>query len=201
MPAVSETIVREFFELHGFFVRQQKKYLSPSRREDDEADFLVMRPAGKTPASPLPFVLSSEDMGGIEKAIVSVKGWHTDIFYVGLMTRAADLFRFANNSAMQQATRSFGEGPLLKILVIPGLPEAEELRNQSIRFMQEKGVDGVLSFRTLLQDLIAQTETNRNYQKSDLLQTIRILKLYDFFKDMQMELFKPLRRRKSPKAG
>jgi hypothetical protein len=25
MAAVSETIVREYFELHGFFVRQQRK--------------------------------------------------------------------------------------------------------------------------------------------------------------------------------
>lgn len=201
MPAVSESIVREFFELHGFFVRQQRKYLTPSRREDDEADFLVMRPASTPPTHPLPFILGSADMAGIERAIVSVKGWHTDIFYVGLMARANDLFRFAHDSALPQAARSFGGGSLLKILVIPGLPEAEELRNQSIRFMREKGIDGVLGFRTILQDLIAQIEPNRNYQKSDLLQTIRILKHYDFFKDMQMELFKPLRRRKSPKAG
>ena len=35
---------------------------------------------------------------------------------------------------------------------------------------------------------------NRNYQKSDLLQIVRILKNYDFFKERQMELFKPRRR-------
>ena len=46
----------------------------------------------------------------------------------------------------------------------------------------------------MLVDLVARTEINRNYQKSDLLQTIRILKNYDFFKDPQMELFKPARR-------
>ena len=46
-------------------------------------------------------------------------------------------------------------------------------------------------------DLVARTEANRNYQKSDLLQTIRILKNYDFFKGPQMELFKT----RKPKRG
>ena len=39
MGAVSETMAREFVELHGFFVRQQRKYIAPpTRREDEEID-------------------------------------------------------------------------------------------------------------------------------------------------------------------
>jgi len=45
-------------------------------------------------------------------------------------------------------------------------------------------------------DLIEQIEVNRNYQKSDLLQVIRILKNYDFFREPQLELFKPGKRKK-----
>jgi len=44
---------------------------------------------------------------------------------------------------------------------------------------------------------VERIEVNRNYQKSDLLQIIRILKNYDFFKGRQLDLFKPKRRRKS----
>ena len=47
----------------------------------------------------------------------------------------------------------------------------------------------------MLRDLIAHIEVNRNYQKSDLLQMIRILKNYDFFKEPQLELFKSRRKR------
>ena len=36
--AGSETIVREYFELHDFFVRQNRKHIAP-KREDDEIDF------------------------------------------------------------------------------------------------------------------------------------------------------------------
>ena len=51
----------------------------------------------------------------------------------------------------------------------------------------------------MIHDLVHHTEVNRNYQKSDLLQIIRILKNYDFFKEPQMELFKT--RRKSAKSA
>jgi hypothetical protein len=44
-------------------------------------------------------------------------------------------------------------------------------------------------------DLIAGAEINRNYDKSDLLQIIRVFKNHDFFKSTQMELFRQARRR------
>jgi hypothetical protein len=47
----------------------------------------------------------------------------------------------------------------------------------------------------MLADLVGHIEVNRNYQKSDLLQMIRIFKNYDFFKEPQMELFKSKRKK------
>jgi len=54
MAAVSETIVA-IFEMHGFFVRQQRKYVAPTRREDEEIDFFVLNLHHATTGSPLPF--------------------------------------------------------------------------------------------------------------------------------------------------
>ena len=54
--------------------------------------------------------------------------------------------------------------------------------------LRAKGVDGVISFRDILQDLVASVKTNRNYQKSDLLQILRLLKNYDLLKEPQLEL-------------
>ena len=73
-----------------------------------------------------------------------------------------------------------------------------EAREQSIALLRAKGIDAVIPFRTMLSELIEKTETNRNYQKSDLLQVVRILKNYEFFREPQMELFKA---RKGKKAG
>ncbi len=201
MSAVSETIVREYFELHGFFVRQQRKYAAPSRREDDEIDFLVVHPT-HSPAASLPFELRSADLDGVTRAVVVVKGWHTDTFSPGLLANAPEIFRFLEPAVFQQAARSFGGGPApLKFLVVPALPSGAEAREQSVALLKAKGVDAVIPFRTMLADLIAQIEVNRNYQKSDLLQVIRILKNYDFFRGPQLELFKPGRRRARSKAG
>jgi hypothetical protein len=202
MPAVSEAIVREYFELQGFFVRQQRKFITPARLEDDDIDFFVIN-ARPEPKAVLPFVLSGADLGGVARAGVVVKGWHTDPFGPGLLANAPEIFRFLQPAVFQQATRSFGgEGPLTKLLVVPALPAAEEGRRQSIEMLRAKGIDGVIPFGTMLQELIDQIEINRNYQKSDLLQVLRILKNYDFIKEPQLELFKPKRRKKSPaKSG
>jgi len=80
--------------------------------------------------------------------------------------------------------------------VVPALPQNREARDESIGVLKSKGVDAVIPFHTMLADLIGQIEVNRNYQKSDLLQILRILKNYDFFKEPQLELFKTRRRKR-----
>jgi hypothetical protein len=101
-------------------------------------------------------------------------------------------------AVFQKATRVFGgQPPPTKILVVPALPQSEDARSESIALLRDRGVDAILPFSTMLADLIDQIEVNRNYQKSDLLQVIRILKNYGFFREPQLELFRPRRRRKS----
>jgi hypothetical protein len=191
MSAVSETIVREYFELHGFLIRQHRKYIAPHKREDEEFDFYVLNPKPIETAQPLPFVLASSNLPGLSRAVVVVKGWHTETFSPGLLAHAPEIFRFVEPAVFQQAEKQFGSGaPLTKVLVVPALPHSQEGRKQSIELLRSKGVDAVLPFRTLLSDLVDHTEVNRNYQKSDLLQVIRILKNYDFFKEPQLELFR-----------
>jgi hypothetical protein len=198
MSAVSETIVREYFELHEFLVRQHRKYIAQTRREDDDIDFFVLNPRARQRADAQPFVLASADLAFIERAIVVVKGWHTETFSSARLTSTPEIFRFVGTKVFQQAAKVFGEtGAPLKILVVPALPQSTAARDESIALLRSKGVDAVIPFRTMLADLVERTETNRNYQKSDLLQTIRILKNYDFFKDPQLELFKVRRRRTS----
>jgi len=197
MAAVSENIVREYFELHGFLVRQERKFVARGKQEDDGIDFFVFNPQPRERELPVPFVLNSEDLPAVVRAIVVVRGWHTESFSSAVLENAPEMFRFVQPEIFAQAAREFGEdGPPLKILIVPALPHAAEARAQSIQFLRDKGVDAVIPFRTMLADLIAQTEVNRNYDKSDLLQIIRVFKNYDFFKGPQMELFKPTRKRK-----
>jgi hypothetical protein len=202
MAAVSETIVREYFELHGFFVRQQRKFIAPSRRDEDEVDFLVINPHAQGSEEPLPFELASTDLARVSRALVVVKGWHTETFSQSMLTHAHGIFRFFEPAVFQQAVRAFGGDTIpTKLLIVPALPQAAEGRAQSIELLRSRGIDAVIPFRTLLADLIRATETNRNYQKSDLLQVIRVLKNYEFFRDLQLDLFTPAKRRKPTRTA
>jgi hypothetical protein len=202
MAAVSETIVREYFELHGFFVRQHRKYVAPTRKEDEEIDFFVMNPQPRGDGQPLPFVLTSENLPTLARAIVAVKGWHTESFSTAVLANAPEIFRFVDPPVFQRATKAFGsDSAPTKILVVPALPQNDDAKRESIELLRNKGIDAVIPFHTMLADLIDQIEVNRNYQKSDLLQIIRILKNYDFFKEPQLELFKPKRRKQGPRAN
>ncbi|MGH7971863.1 MAG: hypothetical protein ACREIC_24380, partial [Limisphaerales bacterium] len=180
-------------------VQQCRKYVAPAGRDDD-LDFLVFNPHPRPDTDDRPFVLGASSLASIERALVVIKAWHTETFTPALLTNTPELLRFLEKKAFQQAVRDFGqEGHLLKILVLPSLPQDAHSRDQSIAILRAKSIDAVISFRTMLTDLVAKVEPNRNYQKSDLLQTFRILKNYDFLKEPQLEFFKS--RRKPRKAA
>ena len=112
----------------------------------------------------MPFVLSSLDLIFIERAIVVVKGWHTETFSSARLTRTPEIFRFVEPKVFQQAARAFGkDGTPLKILVVPALPHDPQASLESIALLRSKGIDAVIPFRTMLADLVSKTEVNRNY--------------------------------------
>src|ERR1700679_798845 len=109
MAAVSETIVREYFELHGFLVRQERKYVARGKQEKDGIDFFVWNPQPREHSPlPVPFVLGSEDLAAVTRAIVVVRGWHTESFGPALLESSPEMFRFVEPAVFEQAARSFG---------------------------------------------------------------------------------------------
>ena len=199
MSAVDETIVREYFESHEFLVCQRRKYIVQARQKmaHEEVDLVVLNPRAVAGGEPLEFVIASESLNRVARAVVAVKGWHTEVFAPGVLAHQPKIFGFVEKGVLDKAARLVGGEGLLKILVVPGLPRNAKLRQQSIEVLRAKGVDGVISFRSILQELIASVHTNRNYQKSDLLQILRLLKNYDLLKEPQLELkLKPKSRKK-----
>ena len=189
MSAVDEAIVREYFESHGFLVCQRRKYVVQARAKtaDEEINLIVFNPQA-TGAGPVEFELDAASLRQVSRAIVAVKGWHTEIFAPSVLQHQPRIFRFVEPQAVAEAARLVGGEGLLKLLVIPGLPKEKAARAKSIELLRARGVDGVISFRAILAELIAGVETNRNYQKSDLLQVLRLLKNYELLKAPQLEL-------------
>lgn len=203
MSSVDESIVREYFEQNGFLVRQLRKYQVQSRKKtaDEEVDLLVYNPSFQPNLRKPDFMLFSSELKYIHKAVVVVKGWHTLRFTPAMLKSSPEIFRFLEKTVVKKVSDLFFEDSakgddgettddLMKILVLPGLPTENPYREQSIQLLQNKGVDGIISFRSMLLDILAKIEINRNYQKSEILQTLRILKNYDLLGKPQLELFK-----------
>jgi hypothetical protein len=196
MSAIDEGIVREFFEQNGFFVRQVRKYQVQARRKtgDEEIDLLVHNPSWRKGTRKPDFFLFSTELPFVHQAVVSVKPWHTDVFTPAMLKGSPEIFAFLEQNVLRQAARLFpaeadGVGAdVAKILVLPSIPTAEPFRSQSVELLKERGVDGIISFRSMLLDLIEKIDANRNYGKSDTLQVIRVLKNYDLLKDAQLDL-------------
>ena len=203
MAGFDENIVREYFELNGFFVRQLRKYLVQSRkkRADEEIDLVVYNPNAPIDGVPAGFQLFSADMAKIRRAIVVVKAWHTSRFTPAMLKSSSRVFDFLKKEVLNKAETYFSfdesevdpevvsSGGFTKILVLPSLPTSDPQRTESIELLKEQGVDGIITFSTILENLLRNVEVNHSYQKSDLLQMMRILKIYDMVKEPQMNLF------------
>jgi len=196
MAGFDDSLVREYFEMNGFFVRQSRKYAVQSRRKraDEEGDLLVINPSPQR-GTEAPFQLFSSDLPKISAAVVAVKAWHTTKAITPTMIKKGDLLEFVREEAVKAAKEAFAdltspEGqPMAKILVLPGIPATEPQRSESITLLRESGVDHVLTFRTILENLVQVVESNQSYAKSDTLQLLRLLRVYDMVKAAQLELF------------
>ena len=200
MASMNEQIVREYFESLGFFVIQPNKYQVAARKKtaEEEIDMLVCRPEGKAGDLPEHGLWGSTELRTVNKALVSVRGWHTDRFSPAVLDKSPELFRFADDDVLKKAGVFLGEGPLAKILCISDLPASKTLQKKVLDTLRERGVNGVVLFRDMLLELASDIDVKHNYEKSDVLQMLRILKNYDLLREPQMELF--TRRRRGSKS-
>jgi hypothetical protein len=202
MASFDENIVREYFELNGFLVRQLRKHVVRTRKKpvEESVDLLVYNPSAPLQAPEPNFQLFSSDMASIRQAVVVVHGWQSTRVTPALLKSPARLFDFLKKDVLSQAEElfRFDEGELgddatagasRKILVLPGLPTANPHRSECIALFKEHGVDAVIAFSTILEDLLRHVEVNHSYHKSELLQLVRVLKVYDMVQAPQMRLF------------
>lgn len=199
MASVNEQIVREYFETLGFFVIQPNKHQVAARHklDSEEIDLLIARPgqAGVFTA-PSQIIWGAPELEKVQRAIVSIRGWHTDKFSSAVLKKNPDIFRFAELSVIKEARKTLGPGSITKILCLSDLTSAVAPQEETLALLRQGGIDGVLSFRTMLQELMQSVDVSKNYEKSDLIQTLRILKTYGLLKDSQLELFEKRKSRK-----
>ncbi|HKK18694.1 MAG TPA: hypothetical protein VJ952_08425 [Opitutales bacterium] len=204
MAGFDENIVREYFELNGFFVRQLKKYQVQTRKKrgEEEIALAVYNPNAPADATETGFQLFSADMLKMRRAVVVVKAWHSSRFNPAMLKSSSRIFDYLKKDVLNKAeeyfdfgatsaddTHTSDQGYFKKILVLPGIPTSDPQRSEAISLLKESGINGIITFSTILENLLRNVEVNHSYQKSELLQLLRVLKLYDMVKEPQMNLF------------
>ena len=103
MSGVNETIVREYFESLGFVVAQPCKHVIPGRRKraEEELDLLVLNPLVTEQKVPGSLEWKTSDLRGISRAIVAVRGWHTERFSAALLEQTPEIVRFADDGPVR----------------------------------------------------------------------------------------------------
>ena len=200
MSSVHEWIVREYLESIGFLVRQPRKYqvVARSKGLHEEVDLLAVNPA-LPPGRPLPKakLWGAAELAQVSCAIVAVRGWHSEKFTAAMLASSPEVYRFAEPESVRAAETELGVATPAKILCMADLPTDPDPRAEALGFLKSRGIDGVILFRPMLLELAERIDVKKTYEKSDLLQILRILKNYDLLKSGQMDLFSHSRRRKA----
>lgn len=199
MSSVNEWIVGEYLEALGFLVRQPRKYqvVARSKGLHEEVDLLAVNPAVKAGGElPKAKVWGAAELAQVACAVVAVRGWHSEKFTAAMLASSPEVYRFAEPESVRAAEAELGVANPAKILCMADLPSDPDQRAEALGFLKSRGIDGVILFRPMLLELAERIDVKKTYEKSDLLQILRILKNYDLLKSGQMDLFAPSRRRK-----
>ena len=203
MASVNEWMVREYLEALGFLVRQPRKYqvVARSKGSHEEVDLLAWNPAVKEPSPPPEtMVWGARELAGVAGAVVAVRGWHSERFTAAVLAGSPEVYRFAEPESVRAAAAELGVERPARIVCLADLPADAESRGEALDFLRSRGIDGVILFRPMLLELAECVDVKRTYEKSDLLQILRILKNYGLLRSGQMDLFQPVRRRRAAVA-
>ena len=194
---MDESIAREYLELNGFVTMPLRKGRAQSKRSlsEEGLDLYIRNTRVAESDRPPSFLLFSSELRRLESAVVCVRGWHSEKAALAAMKSGADMLRHVESNVLKKVDKWFefenwrelGETSFPKrVLVAPAFPTQEAYRARIESALREKGVDGILSFKSMLLDIIDRVDTRHVYPRSDLLQLVRTLKTFDLIKDSQM---------------
>jgi len=187
MSDVNVQLVREFFELSMFRVMTRWQHDSLRARGADHGFQLMVENAGGVSTVEPGFVLRVGEVTALSRALVEVRAWHADRMYASLIEPNSALFDVASEESVNQARQFFGTDDFKKVLVISELPSSAEARQRSVSLIEQAGIDHLIEFPTILRDILDRINPHVSYAPSHTLQTLRLLKRYNFVKFQQLE--------------
>jgi hypothetical protein len=198
-----ESLAVDYFELNGFLVRRglgasvgSPEAVYPSLivrnlKEEVIEDHLL-----------LSFQWFSSDIIHTGKAVVAIIG--EELFSLGNRAIRQDkrMLKILKKQVFSKQSLLFpwevdaAQGDLhghRKLVLLPLLPSIEPDRSEFCDQLSKKGVDGVITLRTLLDNMIQQLDNLDESRLTQRLKMLRILKQMELMKIPQLDLFASLK--------
>lgn len=191
MADIDLQLVREFFELNRFQVTTHWRHHDPQGHPDGGFQIYAQNAAGAVERE-LDTLLRPEDLAGIARAVVEVRAWHADRFYASLLDSNPVITQFAEPWALAPAREFFQTEDFKTIVVVSELPRSGDQRAQTVRRVAGSGVDHLIEFPAILQDLSERVVLTGSYTGSPTLQLLQRLKRYRLLQRQQLEFEFPI---------
>ena len=167
MSNVNEEIVRLYYEIKGYMVHQNLKYMIHKKKSSGESDIdlAIFNPTTH------------------DRAIIEVKGWHTETFSKVYFKsdngprHLSRIFNFIKPEARKAAKQFFHGNNYHKILVVP---KVSQKQRKWIESKSRKLGIKILEFQKILSTIVDATRPNKDYRDSEFQQAVRLMKVYGF---------------------
>lgn len=198
---IEHDLMEAYFESNGFLVRRAGRVESvvSRKKQDSLLTLAIFNPAVLQNSSSLSHRLYTGDLIQIRAALVSLIGWGNTDFTIGMLNNDGLLVKFFKKEVRDDRIQSgFAPGPelaesgmgsFLRLLVVPALPRNETKAGEVFTILQDIGVDGVLTLRSMIENLLKQTEPSKVYTGKPFFQVLKLLKAYELAKEPQLEMF------------
>ena len=198
---VENDLVEAYFESNGFLVRQvvNTDSLSVRKRYVPLQTLEIFNPIVEKNANSLGFRLYTSDLRNIRSGIVSLLGWGNSEFANGMLNNDAMLVKYFKKELKDNRIESSFSGNLtnsqngmesfLRLLIVPSLPRSESKISEVFSMLQKIQVDGVLTLRSILENLLKQSDSVNSKLGKPFFQLINLLKAYELAKEPQLEMF------------
>jgi hypothetical protein len=198
---IEHDLMEAYFESNGFLIRQAGKVESGASRKKQESllTLAIFNPAVLQNFTSLGLRLYTGDLSKIRAALVSLIGWGNSDFSNGMLNNDGLLVKFLKKEVRDNRVESgFSPGPelaesgmgsFLRLLIVPALPRNETKASEVLTMLQDIGVDGVLTLRSMIENLLRQSEPSKVYTGKPFFQVLKLLKAYELSKEPQLEMF------------
>ena len=198
---VEHDLVEAYFESNGFLVRQvvNTDSLSVRKRYVPLQTLEIFNPIVEKNANSLGFRLYTSDLRNIRSGVVSLLGWGNSEFANGMLNNDAMLVKYFKKELKDNRIESSFTGNLtnsqngmesfLRLLIVPSLPRSESKISEVFSMLQKIQVDGVLTLRSILENLLKQSDSVNSKLGKPFFQLINLLKAYELAKEPQLEMF------------